>query len=358
MPRLPVVKIPLPFLFSFARLQPSILSLFSVSRSQWPLTPGKGACYNTSTSELQPTQPASRKGCLKMTFSIVARDPQTGELGIAVQSKFLAVGAVVPWAKAGIGAIATQSWANTTYGPRGLELLARGLSAAETLEQLLADDPERAKRQVGIVPASGAPVTYTGSECFPWAGGHVGEHYACQGNILVNEETVNAMARTFEETSGQLCDRLLAALAAGQEAGGDSRGQQSAALLVVREKGGYGGFNDRFIDLRVDDHPRPIEELARLLRLHRLYLFPPDPQDMLPIDEAIARELQELLTRSGDYHGPLSGVFDAQTREAFWHFCGRENLEERWLEGERIDRVVLTFMRERLGSQGGDRGSA
>ncbi|WP_376793726.1 DUF1028 domain-containing protein [Thermogemmatispora sp.] len=286
-----------------------------------------------------------------MTFSIVARDPQTGELGIAVQSKFLAVGAVVPWAKAGIGAIATQSWANTTYGPRGLELLARGLSAAETLEQLLADDPERAKRQVGIVPASGAPVSYTGAECFPWAGGRVGEHYACQGNILVSEETVTAMARAFEETPGLLCDRLLAALAAGQEAGGDSRGQQSAALLVVREKGGYGGFNDRFIDLRVDDHPRPIEELARLLRLHKLYLFPPDPSDILPIDEAIARELQELLARSGDYRGPLSGVFDEQTREAFWHFCGRENLEERWLEGGRIDRVVLAFMRERLGQQ-------
>jgi uncharacterized Ntn-hydrolase superfamily protein len=283
-----------------------------------------------------------------MTFSIVARDPQTGELGIAVQSKFLAVGAVVPWARAGVGAIATQSWANTSYGPRGLELLASGLSAAETLAQLIAEDEGRDRRQVGIVAISGAPASYTGDACFPWAGGRVGEHYACQGNILVSEETVNAMARTFEQTPGALCDRLLAALAAGQAAGGDSRGQQSAALLVVREKGGYGGFNDRFIDLRVDDHPQPIAELARLLQLHKLYLFPPDPANILTIDETIARELQELLTASGDYHGPINAVYDEATRAAFERFCGRENLEERWLEGARIDRMVLEFMRRQL----------
>jgi uncharacterized Ntn-hydrolase superfamily protein len=210
-----------------------------------------------------------------MTFSIVARDPEAGELGIAVQSKFLAVGAVVPWAKAGVGAIATQSWANTTYGPGGLDLLASGLSAKETIARLTAGDEGRASRQVGIVAMQGEPATFTGDDCFPWAGGHVGEDYTCQGNILVSEETVLSMARTFEQTSGRLCDRLMAALAAGQAAGGDSRGQQSAALLVVREKGGYGGFNDRFIDLRVDDHPHPIEELQRILELHKLYLFHP-----------------------------------------------------------------------------------
>jgi uncharacterized Ntn-hydrolase superfamily protein len=202
-----------------------------------------------------------------MTFSIVARDEVTGDFGIAVQSKFVAVGAVVPWAKAGVGAIATQSLANTRYGTMGLDLLSSEVSAAETVARLVAEDAERAFRQMGIVGMTGAPATYTGEECPPWAGGHIGDHYACQGNILVGEDTVQAMARTFEETAGQLCHRLIAALAAGQAAGGDSRGQQSAALLVVREGGGYGGFNDRFIDLRVDDHPQPIVELGRILYL-------------------------------------------------------------------------------------------
>ena len=280
-----------------------------------------------------------------MTFSIVARDPQAGELGIAVQSKFLAVGAVVPWARAGVGAIATQSWANTSYGPHGLELLASGLTAEETIAQLLSEDEGRASRQVGIVSSSGSPATYTGNQCFPWAGGRVGSDYTCQGNILVGEDTVLAMARTFEQTSGRLCDRLLTALAAGQDAGGDSRGQQSAALLVVRERGGYGGFNDRFIDLRVDDHPQPIVELQRILQLHKLYLFPPDAADILPIDHAIARELQELLTTTGDYQGAINGSYDNLTRDAFRQYSGRENLEERWFEDARVDRIVLDFMR-------------
>ena len=282
-----------------------------------------------------------------MTFSIVARDPQAGESGIAVQSKFLAVGAVVPWAKAGVGAIATQSWANTSYGPRGLELLASGLSAQETLAQLIGEDDGRASRQVGIVGVDGQPATFTGDQCFPWAGGQVGEHYTCQGNILVGKDTVLAMARTFEQTTGRLCDRLVAALAAGQAAGGDSRGQQSAALLVVRQGGGYGGFNDRFIDLRVDDHPQPINELQRILQLHKLYLFPPDPADILVIDHDIARELQQLLTVLGDYQGAISGSYDEVTRAAFRKFSGRENLEERWFEVARVDRTVLEFLRQK-----------
>ncbi len=282
-----------------------------------------------------------------MTFSIVARDPQAGESGIAVQSKFLAVGAVVPWAKAGVGAIATQSWANTSYGPRGLELLASGLSAQETLAQLIGEDDGRTSRQVGIVGVEGQPATFTGDQCFPWAGGQVGEHYTCQGNILVGEDTVLAMARTFEQTTGRLCDRLVAALAAGQAAGGDSRGQQSAALLVVRQGGGYGGFNDRFIDLRVDDHPQPINELQRILQLHKLYLFPPDPADILVIDHDVARELQQLLTVLGDYQGASSGSYDEVTRAAFRKFSGRENLEERWFEDARVDRTVLEFLRQK-----------
>ncbi|QBD79344.1 DUF1028 domain-containing protein [Ktedonosporobacter rubrisoli] len=286
-----------------------------------------------------------------MTFSIVARDPQHGELGIAVQSKFLAVGAVVPWAKAGVGAIATQAWANASYGPKGLELLASGLSAAETVEKLTSEDEGHADRQIGIVGASGKPATYTGTGCFSWAGGLTGDDYACQGNILVGAETVQAMARTFEETQGLLCDRLLAALAAGQAAGGDSRGQQSAALLVVRPQGGYSGFNDRFIDLRVDDHPQPIEELQRILKLHKLYLFPSEPQDILPINAELAREIQEILTSTGDYQGQLHGSYDAATREAFRRYSGRENLESRWFDDSRIDRHVLQFMREK--AQGG-----
>ncbi len=273
-----------------------------------------------------------------MTFSIVARDPQTGELGIAVQSKFLAVGAVVPWAKAGVGAIATQAWANTSYGPRGLELLASGLPATGVLAQLIEEDE-------GV---KGEAATYTGEQCFPWAGGREGEHYTCQGNILVGEDTVLAMARTFEQTTGLLCDRLVAALAAGQAAGGDSRGQQSAALLVVREGGGYSGFNDRFIDLRVDDHFQPITELQRILQLHKLFLFRPDPKDILTIDHTLASELQELLTATGDYQGSISGIYDEVTREAFRKFSSRENLEERWFEDARVDRVVLEFMHKKI----------
>ena len=282
-----------------------------------------------------------------MTFSIVARDIQAGEVGVAVQSKFLAVGAVVPWAKANVGAIATQSWANTSYGPRGLTLLENGNTPQEALARLVEADEERGSRQVGIVGMGGTPVTFTGEQCYPWAGGRVGEHYACQGNILVGQETVEAMARTFETTAGPLCDRLMAALAAGQAAGGDSRGQQSAALLVVKENGGYGGFNDRFIDLRVDDHPTPIAELQRILQLHKLYLFPTDPNDILPIDSERASELQALLNATGDYQGTKSGVYDDATRDALRAFSGRENLEERWIEDARIDRVVLKYLRQK-----------
>jgi uncharacterized Ntn-hydrolase superfamily protein len=258
------------------------------------------------------------------------------------------VGAVVPWAKAGVGAIATQSWANTTYGPKGLELLAQGKTPNEVMAALTEPDEHRAQRQVGIVDAKGQAATYTGGECFAWAGGIVGPNYSCQGNILVSEATVQALARTFEATAGGLWDRLLAALAAGQAAGGDSRGQESAALLVVREAGGYGGFNDRFIDLRVDDHPHPIEELARLLDLHKLYLFKTNPADLVPIDEAIARELQGVLKRVGDYQGAISGVYDEATRNAFNAFSMRENLEDRWVEGPQIDGVALRFIRQRF----------
>src|SRR2546421_12979326 len=213
------------------------------------------------------------------------------------------------------------------------------------IEELTYDDEDCAKREVGVVGFVGPSAAYTGEECFPWAGGYIGEHFACQGNILVGEDTVLAMARTFVETAGLLCDRLIASLTAGQEAGGDSRGQQSAALLVVREKGGYEGFNDRFIDLRVDDHTQPIDELQRILLLHKLYLFPTNPQDILTIEQPLAAEIQRLLKASGDYQGSIDGNYDESTRSAFRTFVGRENLEERWFEDARIDRVVLEFMR-------------
>lgn len=203
------------------------------------------------------------------TFSIVGYDPDAQEWGIAVQSRFLAVGSVVPWAKAGVGAIATQSYANTTFGPKGLELLAQGNSAQEVLDLLIESDPERDKRQVGIVDARGNVASYTGEGCFDWAGGITGQYFTAQGNILVSEETVQAMAKAFMEIEGSLAHRLLEALEAGQAAGGDSRGQQSAALLIVQEGAGYGGFNDVKIDLRVDDHPEPITELKRIYQVHQ-----------------------------------------------------------------------------------------
>jgi uncharacterized Ntn-hydrolase superfamily protein len=201
------------------------------------------------------------------TFSIVARDPATGELGVAVASKFFAVGSVVPWAKAGVGAIATQSFANTSYGPRGLELLARGATPTEVLAILLRADDDRERRQVGMVAAGGGAATYSGRGCNAWAGGRSGSDYAVQGNILTGEPVVVAMEKGFLAAKGSLGERLYAALAAGDAAGGDSRGRQSAALLVVREGAGYGGFNDRAIDIRVDDHADPFRELRRLLDL-------------------------------------------------------------------------------------------
>ena len=283
------------------------------------------------------------------TFSIVAFDPKTKELGIAVESKFLSVGAVVPWAQAGIGAIATQAWANTSYGLRGLRMLKQGLTPKQIGAKLVATDKNAAQRQFGIVDAKGRAFTYTGSGCNHWAGGVIGKNFAAQGNILTGAAVVDALAHTFESTRGTLAERLVTALAAGQAAGGDRRGQESAALLVVRAKGGYGGFNDRYIDLRVDDHPAPIDELKRLLDLHHLYLGKTNPKDILSIDASIARELQSMMRQLGYYAGALDGNWDEATQKAFREFAGVENVEDRLLEGARIDRVVLEFLRTRFG---------
>jgi uncharacterized Ntn-hydrolase superfamily protein len=285
------------------------------------------------------------------TFSIVARDPANGDLGVAVQSKFLAVGSVVPWAQAGAGAVATQSFANTTYGSEGLRLMAAGWAAQEALKHLLAVDSEANQRQVLLVDAVGRSAAYTGEGCFNWAGHIIGEGYACAGNILVGEDTVEAMARTFEAGSGTLAERLVAALAAGQAAGGDSRGQQSAAVLVVRTAGGYGGRNDRYLDLRVDDHSTPIVELRRLLDLHRLYLTKSAPEELIPVSEDITRELQTIVRQTGHYQGEISGSYDEVTKKALWDLYGIENLEERW-HNTLIDLVALDFLRQRFGKKG------
>jgi uncharacterized Ntn-hydrolase superfamily protein len=278
------------------------------------------------------------------TFSIVAFDPETASLGVAVQSKFLAVGAVVPWARAGVGAVATQALANYNYGPRGLELLREGETAAETVEALVSADDEREHRQLGVVDAVGRTATFTGGECFEWAGGVAGEHYAAQGNILAGRETVGAMAKTFEEITGDLAGRLLATLDAGQAAGGDSRGKQSAALLVVREGGGYGGDNDRLLDLRVDDHPEPIRELIRLRGLHTLYFGETKPEDVVAVDGDLRREVAVSLERLGHLE---KGADDESLLDALSAFIRTENFEEREQKRGYLDRAVLEFMKER-----------
>jgi uncharacterized Ntn-hydrolase superfamily protein len=283
-----------------------------------------------------------------MTFSIVAYDPLAREWGVATQSKFLAVGAVVPWARANAGAIATQSYANTTFGPQGLRLMAKGLGAQETLDRLLAADKGRDQRQVGIVDREGHAATFTGSGCHAWAGGLTGRHFAVQGNILARAKVVAAIAAKFEAAQGELADRLVAALLAGQRAGGDRRGQQSAAVLIVREKGGYAGFNDRYLDLRVDDDPQPIERLQAILELPHLYFGKPAPDSLKPIDKKIARELQRVAWQAGTYRGPISGVYDETTRQAVEDLIGMENLEDRWPFGSnQIDPVAFRFLRTR-----------
>ncbi|KPL88828.1 DUF1028 domain-containing protein [Herpetosiphon geysericola] len=281
-----------------------------------------------------------------MTFSIVGYDPTTGDLGVAVASKFLAVGSVVSWAQAEAGAIATQSYANMSFGPNGLALLAQGQSAEATLDQLLAADEGREQRQVGVVDAQGNAATWTGNACHGWAGGRIGAGYAAQGNILTGADVVDAMATAFEQTQGELAERLLAALLAGDQAGGDQRGRQSAALYVARKGGAYGGVLDRYIDLRVDDHQNPVPELGRLLGLHRFYLTPPKTDDLLLIDAELAREIQTMLQHFGYYQGELSGDYDAVTHAALQAYGGVENLEERLVSATHIDRQVLNYLRE------------
>jgi len=267
------------------------------------------------------------------TYSLCACDLAAGQWGVATQSKFLAVGSVVPWAEPHVGAIATQAYANPRYGPEGLALLREGLSAEDVVDRLTSADDERAHRQLGVVDAAGRAATYTGDDCLAWAGGRTGEGYAAQGNILVSGATVDALAETFESSAGKpLAERLLDSLDAAEAAGGDSRGRQSAALIVVERDGGYASLSDVLVDLRVDDHPDPLVELRRIYRMHDA-LFGSTPREQwLTVDEALRAELDDLLRRAG--HSDL----------ASW--AGVENLEERVDGEDSIDPVVLDRLRE------------
>src|SRR5262245_58347615 len=272
------------------------------------------------------------------TYSIVAVDLEAEQWGVAVQSKFLSVGSVVPWAEPHVGAVATQAYANPRYGPNGLALLREGLSAQEVVDKLTGEDEGRDHRQLGVVDAQGNAATYTGKECMDWAGGRTGEGYAAKGNHLVSGETVDAMAESFEGSSGPLAVRLIDVLAAAQAAGGDSRGQQSSALLVVERDGGYARMSDTVVELRVEDHELPIEELRRIYKLHD-EIFGQTPRRLwLDVDDELAGELRERLAELG-YEGELS--------ETFVQWTGKENLEDRVDGIEQVDPVVLEALRSR-----------
>ena len=298
------------------------------------------------------------------TYSIVAYDSVTGDLGIAVQSKFPNVGGLVPWAKAGVGAVATQALSNTDYGEKGLELLARGATAPEAMRIIMRTDPQPSQRQVGMVDARGNSASWTGDSTFDWAGGRAGggqvggkgqmitgRGYAAQANIMVSDATVRNMAETFERSRGSLADRLLAALVAGQAGGGDKRGMQSAALLVVRAKGGYLGGTDRYIDIRVYDAPDPIKELQRLYALHKLYFFTSDSADLIPITPALQKELEAiLLTEPANQPQKWLTAPQPSLNDTFLtalaNFMYWENYDVRVRMDGKIDRVALDDIRK------------
>jgi uncharacterized Ntn-hydrolase superfamily protein len=284
------------------------------------------------------------------TFSIVAADVARGELGIAVASKFLACGAVVPWASAGAGAVATQSYSNTAYGPDGIRMMREGLSAEQTLARLLADDPDRALRQVGLVDARGGSAAHTGSACHGWAGHQTGPSFAAQGNILVGEDTVKAMAAAFQSSTGALSDRLVHALARGEAAGGDRRGRQASAVYVVKAEGGYGGKNDVLVDLRVDDHPDPVAELRRLLDLQQLYFGSSAESEKLAIAGPILAELCAMMRQLNYLPKSARDDWNEATAKALDAFTSTENIEERVdIPARCIDPPALAYLRKTFG---------
>jgi uncharacterized Ntn-hydrolase superfamily protein len=271
------------------------------------------------------------------TYSIAACDLEAGQWGVATQSKFLGVGSVVPWAEPQVGAIATQAWANPRYGPDGLALLSEGLSADEVVERLTSADDGREHRQLGVVDGKGGSASFSGTECMDWAGGRTGPCYAAQGNILVSAETVDAIAETFEATSGRsLAERLLDCMDAAQAAGGDRRGQQSSALLVVERDGGYAGLSDSVVDLRVDEHVRPLQELRRIYVMHQAIFGETPREEWLDVDDALGQELRERLGRLG---------YDGDLAESYFAWAGKENLEERVDGVDRVDPIVIEELR-------------
>lgn len=275
------------------------------------------------------------------TYSIAACDLEAGQWGVAVQSKFLAAASVVSWAEPGAGAIATQAYANPRYGPDGLALLREGVAAEEVVERLTSADDGRDHRQLGVVDRDGGAATFTGSECHDWAGGRTGSGYTAQGNILVSQATVDAIAETFEANDDlPLAERLLESLAAGQFAGGDRRGQQAAGLLVVERDGGYAGLSDILVDLRVDDHETPIAELRRIYRLHQEIFGKTPAEEWLIVDVELATELKKRLARLG---------YESELEQALFDWAGTENYEERVEGSERIDPVVLEAIRRQSG---------
>jgi uncharacterized Ntn-hydrolase superfamily protein len=285
------------------------------------------------------------------TFSIVAYDPAEDSWGVAVASKFLAVGSVVSWARAQVGAVATQSFCKVSYGPDGLALMEQGKSAQETLAILTGNDPQESLRQVGVVDRQGGAATHTGKDCFDWAGGVTAEGVACQGNILAGAAVIHDMLAAYQSAPGEMADRLVTALLAADAAGGDKRGKQGAAVLVVKPNGGYGGDNDRYLDLRVDDDPLPIPRLQKLVAAHHIFFGQAKPEDQIVISESIAREIQHWLIAQDYMGGEVSGQWDTASKQAFWALVGNENLEERWSldkQTDMIDRVALEYLRERF----------
>jgi uncharacterized Ntn-hydrolase superfamily protein len=282
------------------------------------------------------------------TFSLVAKDPNSHDLGVVVASKFLAVGSVVPWVQAGVGAVATQSYANTSFAAHALEQLQAGASISDIASTFSAADPEHQSRQYGLVAANGNSYTFTGSECHPWAGGRSGQNYAAQGNLLAGAAVVDALAETFLARSDlPFPERLLESLKAADACGGDARGRQSAALYVARAGGGYAGFNDRYIDLRVDDHPNPISELGRLLGIHRLLFERPDPDALLPIEGTLQMRLLEVLRGAG----VTLAAWDSVAQKALNGLAGKENLEERFGRVGFIDPVALAYLEQKFVKQ-------
>jgi uncharacterized Ntn-hydrolase superfamily protein len=320
--------------------------------------------FTVHSSRLSAQAPPPHFAKLAHTYSIVAWDSATGDLGVVVQSKFPNVGGIVPWARAGVGAVATQSLSNTAYGERGLDLIAGGATAEEALRAVMRTDTMLQDRQVGMVDARGTAASFSGKTTFDWSGGRVGgpsgrgnlaggkgevlvgRTFSAQANIMVSDQTVKNLAETFERTRGSLADRLMAALKAGQAGGGDKRGMQSAALLVVRKNGGYLGANDRFIDIRVYDAADPIAELERLLALHKLHFFPSEPRNLIPLTPAVVAQLEPILLAepAGQPEKWLTrkqGSANRQFLEALKNFMYWENYDVRVRMDGKIDRVVL-----------------